>query len=205
MTIEADLKKRLFAQFGKSPNIQALIEILATVQQDTADVCDFILDHSSIDTAEGDQLDKKASRIGVTRPPAQESRLFTLVRQGEVQDPEKGFTTSTLAGGYLPSKNGLEDQADPDATMPDAEFRKLIRQKATAYRSKMTHEIMFLYLIAFGAQCVLDDDETYQLWIDPVRWQDLNHLTRNYIETRGFKPACISVNFIGNLRHEAAI
>lgn len=200
MDVETNLKARLLSQFRNSPNIQGLLEVISDPFQDTSDALDFILDHRSIDDAEGEQLEYLASKVGVTRPPLQETRIFTLCRKGEVQDTDKGFKSDTKPGAYLGTREGLVDQSDPDAEMSDPDFRKLIRQKAAAYRSKATHEILFLYLIDFGAQCHLDEDDL-EVWIDPVRYADLNSWTKNYIETRGFKPAGITVRFIGTTRH----
>lgn len=283
MTVESDFKARTFSQFRDSPNIQALIEILSDPLQDAFDVCDFILDHSSIDDAEGEQLDQLGERIGVERPPAQETKIFTLCRIGEVQDPDLGFaergeiiltlsasgflvgdlnawiiykpaaiplargqlTTFTAAdtigvtadygsflpgqtielegdplttgvitavdyspagvdriGGHMTTMEGLEASAGGD--MSDVDFRYLIRQKAAAYRSKMTREILFLYLIAFGGRCKIDDDTELTVIIDPDRYADFNEWTQNYIETRGFKPAGISVQFRDTMRHGAS-
>ncbi|NIS15872.1 MAG: DUF2612 domain-containing protein, partial [candidate division Zixibacteria bacterium] len=202
---EQIFKSRTFGFLKDSPNIQALIEIFSDPLQDTWNVLDFILDHSSIDTAEGEQLEYLGSLIGVERPRKQETRIFTLCREGEIQDPDKTFKTDETPGGYLGSREGLFDQDDPDAEMNDADYRYLIRQKAAAFRNKATREILFLYLIAFGCQAKIDDDETLTVWLDPVRYADLNSWSRNYIETRGFKPAGISVRFIGTTRHGDSI
>lgn len=107
-------------------------------------------------------------------------------------------------GGFLGSKLGLIDQKNPDLNMSDIDFRKLIRQKATAYRSKANHETMFAYLLSFGAQCHVTEGDL-EIWIDPVRYADLDSWTRNYITTRGFKPAGISVRFIDTTRHGDSI
>ena len=205
MTVEADYKKRLFAQFANSPNIQALIEILSTPMQDTTDAVNFLLDHSSIDDADGEQLEKLGAKIGIVRPRKQETDLFTLCRAGEVVAPAKGFTVGALLGGFLPTAQGLEDQRDSTAMMSDPDFRKLIRQKAKSYRSKATREILFSYLLAAGSQCKIDDDDSFDIYFDPVRWADLNLWFMNYIETRGFKPATNKVVFIGPLRHGDSI
>jgi hypothetical protein len=166
---------------------------------------DFILDNSSIDDAEGEQLDFLGELIGVTRPKLQETQLFTMVRKGEIQHPDYGFKDDENPGGYLTTLLGLDSLAYPGNTISDADYRKLIRQKAESYRSKMTREILYLYLIASGARCKLDDETTLAVEIDMVRYADLNNWTREYIETRGFKPAGISVDFLDTSRHEDSI
>jgi hypothetical protein len=72
--------------------------------------------------------------------------------------------------------------------MSDEDYRYLIRQKAASYRKSATREILFSYLIAFGARCKIDDDTDLKIEIDQDRYDDLDNWTRNYIETRGFKP-----------------
>ena len=198
--LETTLKTRLFAQFRNSVNIQALIEILADPLQDTYDVLDFLLDHSSIDDADGVQLDTLGELIGVIRPKLQETRLFTLCRKGEVQHPDLGFSDDENPGGYLTTSQGLDSITNPGTTIPDADYRKLIRLKAESYRSKMTREVLFAYLITSGARCKIDDDTTFYVEIEPARYADLNQWTKNYITTRGFKPAGILVSFDGHLR-----
>lgn len=205
MTILTDFQARLFSQFDNSAHIQAMVEILSDALQDTVDACDYILDHSSIDTAEGELLEYLGEKIGVRRPRAQETKIFTLCRLGEVQHPDMGFSDDENPGGYLTTQEGLEDQSDPDSVMTNVDYRYLIKQKAASYRKKMTREILFEYLIAFGCQCKIEDEETLSVWIDPVRYSDFDQWTRNYIETRGFKPAGISVRFRDTSRHEDTI
>ena len=206
MDIETNFLARLFAQFKNSPNILALIEILSDPLQDTDNVLTYISENFSIDDAEGEQLDFIGELIGVIRPPLQETRIFTLCRKGEIQEPDKGFYDDENPGGYLVTMEGLKDQDDPTAEFSDADFRKLIRQKAATYRKKATIENLFNYLLDFGARCKLDDTtDDYQIWIDPVRYDDYNAWQRNYIENRGFKPAVVSINFKGTTRHKDSI
>jgi hypothetical protein len=205
LDIEALFKDRTFAQFRDSPHIQDLIETLSDPIQDASDVADFILGSLNIDDAEGEQLDFLGERIGVTRPPAQETRLFRLVRLGEVGDPGTGFADDENPGGYMTTLEGLESQTNPGAEMSDEDYRFLIRQKAASYRKKMTREILFLYLIAFGARCKIDDDTDLNVKIDMDTYDDFDEWTRNYVETRGFKPAGISVKILETTRHKDAI
>lgn len=197
--LETTLKTRLLSQFRTSPNILALIEIVADPLQDTYDAMDFILGSLSIDEAEGEQLDMLGELIGVARPPLQETYIFTLVRLGEDQDPNYGFADDERPGGYLTTSDGLQDQSNPNDEMSDADFRYLIRQKASSYRKKMTRLNLYNYLLAFGARCKIDDDTTNVVTITMDRWDDYNEWQRNYIETRGFKPAGILVEFDENL------
>lgn len=205
MDVEALFKARTFAQFRDSPHIQDLIETLSDPIQDTSNVMDFILGSLAIDDAEGEQLDFLGELIGVRRPPAQETRLFTLLRLGEVGDPGTGFADDENPGGYMTTLKGLESQANPGSEMSDEDFRFLIRQKAASYRKKATREILFLYLIAFGARCKIDDDTEFEIKIDPDTYDDFDEWTRNYIETRGFKPAGISVKILETTRHKDSI
>jgi hypothetical protein len=205
LAIETLFKNRTFAQFRNSPHIQDLIETLSDPMQDTSDVADFILGSLDIDDAEGEQLDYLGERIGVTRPSAQETRLFRLVRLGEVGSPGEGFADDENPGGYMTTIEGLESQTNPGSEMSDEDYRYLIRQKAESYRSAATREIWFLYLIAFGARCKIDDDTDLKITADQDRYDDFDNWTRNYIETRGFKPAGISVKILETTRHKDSI
>lgn len=211
MTISADFKARVFKQFKNSPHIVALFEILADPLQDMVDVANYILAHLSIDTAEGVMLDALGEIIGVERPAAQEPNIFTLRRKGEVVDPDNdtGFRDDTdptvTTGGYLGSIRGLPLVSDPDAQMSDADFRFLIRQKAASYRSKFTRENAFLYLLAFGSRCKIDDDDVLSVEFDPVSYYDLDAWQKNYVITKGFKPAGVSTRFRDNVRHGSSI
>lgn len=207
INVETVWKARLFEQFKNSPHIVALIEILSDPLQDTVDVCDFILAHNSIDDAEGEQLDFLGELIGVTRPRAQEDpdNIFTMCSLGETGDSDnsQGFyddTDSVITGGYMTSYEGIPDQSDPTAQMSDADFRYLIRQKAAAFRKKMTRRNLFNYLIAFGGRCKIDDDTGQTVTIDPTAYYQFDDWTKWYIENKGFKPAGISVDIQENLR-----
>jgi len=205
IAVESLFKARTFSVFNDSEHIQALIEILSDPLQDTSDVADFILTAVDIDSAEGEQLEFIGRLIGVERPPAQEVYIATMVRIGEDQDPDEGFADDENPGGYMTTLSGLESISDPDAEMSDEDFRFYIWQKATAYRAKMTREVLFLYLIAFGARCKIDDDSELQVFIDMDTYDDFNEWTRNYVETRGFNPGGISVKILETTRHKEAI
>jgi hypothetical protein len=281
MDVSAKLTAYLFSQFRDSTNINAILDFIADVAQDTDDVCNFILDSQSIDDGEGEQLDFLGELIGVQRPPDQETRLFTICDAGEVPHIDNDFkieeeidiifadavfaggdvgdflvsksggitiaraeivtftaltelgverdfgtfvvgqavelestpaTTSTITdidyypsgvtyqGGYIGDIVGLKNQNDLEAEASDEYFRYLIRQKAKSFKTRMSRENLFDYLIAFGARCKIDDDTTLFVEIDPIRWQDLDHWTKNYILTKGFKPAGIKIRFAGNTR-----
>jgi hypothetical protein len=206
------LQSRITPKFRYSPIIQGLLEIIAAPIQDTIDAVEFILTHLSIDDAEGEQLDLVGGLIGVKRPLKQEDpeNLFTLCREGEFDDPDNstGFcdeSDSVVTGGYLTTEEGLASITDPGATMPDADYRRLIRQRAASYRKKMTVENLFTYLLAFGARCAIDDDETYLTQIDPVRYYDLDEWEKWYVVNKGFSPAGLKVRFEEMLRNEESI
>lgn len=210
MTAYSDLYDRLFYFFKDDPHTVSLLTVLADPIQDTQDVMAFIMGADSIDDAEGEQLEQIASWIGVVRPPAQETRIFTLRKLGFTGDLENhtGFedTSDTIElGGYMVSLDGLESQTNPGSMMPDADFRKLIKQKAAVFRSKMTDTNLFNYLIAFGSRCKIDDDTQYVVEMDPYTYYDLNTWFKKYVTEKGFKPAGFTMQFRDNMRHEDSI
>lgn len=208
MTVVQDLKDRLYSFLQNSVNINKVIETIATAPQDTTDVMDYILAQDSLDNTEGDGLDFMGSLIGSTRPRAQEAKIFTLRREGEVDADAHLFGFHDLTddtGGFLTTEEGLEDQGDPEALMPDDDYRKLIKQRSATLNRRATHEQMFSYLIEFGARCIVDDDTDWKLVIRQVTWSDFNNWQRNYVETRGFKPSRVSVEIEENLVHEESI
>ena len=211
MDIQSTFKARVFKQFRNSPHIVALFEILADPLQDLSDAADYILAHMSIDTSEGHALDMLGEIIGVTRPALQEPDIFTLRQPGEVVDPDNhtGFgcdddpTVST--GGYLGTCAGLALVSDPDAKMSDEDFRFLIRQKAASFRTKFTRENAFLYLLAFGSRCIIDDDTVLEVIFDPVNYQDLSAWEKWYILEKGMKPGGVYTDFLDKMRNGDSI
>lgn len=202
--VESTWQARLFHIFRQSPHILGLVEILSDPLQDTVDVCDYILNHLSIDTAEGEILDFLGELIGVTRPRAQEdpNNIFTMCSLGETDDLDGStgfYNPDDETGGYITSYYGIPDQSDASAMMSDVNFRFLIRQKAACYRKRMTLRNLFNYLIAFGARCAIDDDTSMTVKIDPTNFYDFDDWTKWYISNKGFKPAGISVGFVGNI------
>jgi len=211
MTISTDFKDRVFKEFKDSPPIVALFEIIADPMQDLSDVVDYILAHLSIDDSEGLALDMLGEIIGVARPPMQEPNIFTLRRPGEVVDLDNdtGFgcddDPALSTGGYLGTCAGLALVSDPDAEMSDEDFRFLLRQKAASFRSKFTHENIYLYLIAFGSRCVIDDDTVLDVEYDPVDYYALGAWEKFYILSRGFKPGGVGTDFRDMMRHGDSI
>lgn len=211
--VYATMLSRLYHFFQHSPNILKRLTTFATSPQDTNDAIDYFLGHWGIDDAEGALLDKVGQLLGVYRPPAQEdpANIFTVYRIGEVVDLDgsQGFKDTsdshTTIGGYLTTKTGLISQSDPGAEASDAYYRFLIKQKASSYRSKATNENLFLYLIAFGGRCLIDDDTALSIEFDPVTYYDLDEWAKSYITTRGFKPGGVSIKFTDNLRHGDSI
>lgn len=188
---------RLFAKYRYSENILGVLEILADPIQDTDDAIDWILEHLSIDDAEGELLDFMASWIGVTRPPAQEENILILFADEDIaDDPENnhGLAPDSLAtGGYLSADDGCLSKSDPGSYVSDAVFREYIRAKAATFRKKATPEVMFEYILRFGVRSVLNEDEL-ECEIEPYSYDDMSLFLRNYIETRGFRPAGIKVS-----------
>lgn len=207
-----NLFDRLFYFFRNDPHTVKLLTVLADPIQDTRDALDFLLGADSIDNAEGEQLDNIGGWIGVARPPAQEldENIFTLCRLGETDDLDgrTGFfddSDTVEIGGYLTTTKGLVSQTSPGTTMPDLDYRRLIRQKASMIKSKMTVENLFNYLIEFGSKCKIDDDVKYICEMDPFRYYDLNEWFKYYVTTKGFKPATFSQQFRDNVRHGDSI
>lgn len=209
MDIDVLFDSRLFYFLRNDPVTAALIDVISDPLQDTYDVCNFILTHSSIDTAEGEQLDFLGELIGIERPPAQEAKIFTLNRLGEVPDLDnnRGFFDDSDAtvdiGGYMTTSTGYE--AVDGSDMADVDYRYLIRQQAAAYRKKMTRVNLFNYLVAFGSKCLIDDEINMEVEIDPFDYYALNDWEKNYVLTQGFKPAGIKTAFRDNVRHEDEI
>jgi hypothetical protein len=192
-----DILDRLFAKYRNSPNILGVLEILSDPIQDTNDAIDWLLDHLSIGEAEGELLDFMASWIGVTRPPAQEENILILFGDGEIaDDPDNnhGLAPDSLAtGGYLSADDGCLSKSDPGSYVSDAIFREYILAKAATFRKKATPEVMFEYILRFGVRSVLHEDEL-ECEIEPYSYEDMGLFLRNYIETRGFRPAGIKIS-----------
>ena len=209
MDIDVLFDSRLFYFLRNDPVTAALIDVISDPLQDTYDVCNFILTHSSIDTAGGEQLDFLGELIGIERPPAQEAKIFTMNRLGEVPDLDnnRGFFDDSDAtvdiGGYMTTSTGYE--AVDGSDMADVDYRYLIRQQAAAYRKKMTRVNLFNYLVAFGSKCLIDDETNMEVEIDPFDYYALNDWEKNYVLTQGFKPAGIKTTFRDNVRHEDEI
>jgi hypothetical protein len=203
---EQHLLDQLLHQFKFSENIVKLIGVLGDTLQDTFDAAYYIQTAVSLDDYEGEQLEFWGELIGVSRPLAQEPKenLFTLRKRGESVDPDNktGFedsTDSVITGGYLTTREGLPSISDPGSEMSDIDYRFLIRQKAASYRSRMTHTNLYNYLLAFGARCKIDGTVTFKSTIEQQNYYDLNNWQRNYIETRGFAPSGLTIEFDGNL------
>jgi hypothetical protein len=199
---EQHLLDQLLHQFKYSENILKLIGVLGDTLQDTFDAAYYIESAVSLDDYVGEQLEFWGELIGVGRPLAQESEenLFTLCREGESGDPDNktGFrdeSDTVVTGGYLTTEEGLDSISYPGSKMSDADYRYLIRQKAQSYRSRMTHTNLFNYLLAFGSRCKLDGTVTFKTTIEPQNYYDLDEWAKNYVETRGFKPAGLTVEF----------
>lgn len=201
MTVENDLKTRMVQLFKSSPYIQGLLEIIAIPLQDSYDACTYLLDHTNLDDLEGEHLDQAGESIGVYRPKRQEEFIFTLCRAGEVVPMGYGFTSDDYVGGYMWEREGLASISNP-GPMDDEDYLKLIRQKAASFRQKATDTILFLYLLEAGGRCLIDDTDELNIWFEPIRHDDFDNFMKNYLVTRGFKPAGIRVRFENRLTHK---
>jgi hypothetical protein len=194
--VYADILERLFAKYRHSPNILKVFEILSSPMQDTGDAIDYILEHLSIDDAEGPILDAMASWIGVTRPPEQEEDIFWLCRDEDVaDDPDNhhGLATDALTeGGYLTGDAGCPSKTDPGSYLSDEEFRPYIRKKAATFRKKATREIMYDYILLFGVRSKLIEG-TRSVEIEPSSYDDINYLIRYHLTNLGYRPAGVDV------------
>ena len=207
--VEARFKEKLYSQFKNSTNINELFEVRSTTLQDTVDAIEFILGQLSIDDRQGDLLDKLGTRLGVARPFAQEpdESLFTLYDVGDVGIESQGFSDEDYQseGGYLADEKGLQLQSDPLQKMSDSDYRSLLKQKAASWRRRATRQNLFDYLIAFGAQCIIQDDEVMDIVFDTVDYDALNDFEKWYVINKGFKPAGISTAFRERMRASEAI
>ena len=195
--VHADILGQLFAKYRHSPNILKLLEILSNPLQDTNDALDWILEHLSIDEAEGPLLVALASWIGVIKPPAQEKNILILCRDEEVaDDPDNhhGLAPDDLSsGGYLTGDDGCLSQSDPGSYVPDPEFRRYIKAKAATFRKKATREVIFDYLLRFDARCKFTYG-TREVQIEPSRYGDLDYSVRHHLTHRGFRPVGVKIS-----------
>lgn len=190
-------QERLFAKYRNSPNILGIMEILSSPTQDTRDMLDWLLGELSLSTASGEVLDFLGELIGVTRPPAQEDDVLWLCLDWEVlDDPDNhyGLATDALTeGGYLTGDEGVLSKSSPGSYMVDDDYRALIASKGTTYRQKATRETVYSYLIELGVRCkIIEADKVVEF--EPSSYDNLNYWLRNYIESRGFRPAGIQVS-----------
>jgi len=198
----------IFAKYRHSPIILQVLEILSSPIQDTSDAIDYILSHLSIDTAEGEILDFLGELIGVARPPAQEDAVFWLCEPWEVADDpdnEHGLAPPSLdEGGYLTSNEGIASQVDPGTYISDAEYRKIIRAKAATFRNKATRDVVYNYLYQLGTRVKIHEEPRY-VEFEHSSYNDLNYWLRNYIKTRGMKPAGIEIQIKEQLASDQEI
>lgn len=198
MTDVWELKQeRLFAKYRNSPNILGLMEILSSPSQDTQDVLDWLLGELSLSAASGKVLDFLGELVGVDRPPAQEEDILWLCLDWETaDDPDNhyGLAPDSLdEGGYLTGDDGILSQSSPGSYMPDDDYRLLIASKGATYRQKATREVVFTYLLELGVRCkIIETDKVVEF--EPSSYDNLNYWLRDYIETRGFRPAGIQVS-----------
>lgn len=189
-------QERLFAKYRNSPNILGLMEILSSPTQDTRDVLDWLLGELSLAAASGEVLDFLGELIGVTRPPAQEEDILWLCHDWEVlDDPDNryGLAPDSLdEGGYLTGDDGVLSKTSPGSYMSDTDYRALITSKGSTYRQTATRETVYSYLVDLGARSkILESDKFVEF--EPSNPDNVNYWLRNYIETRGFRPAGVQI------------
>ena len=194
--VQDDILELLFARYRHSPIILEVIEILSAPIQDTNNALDYILEHLSIDDAEGPMLDAIASWIGAPRQVAQEDDLLWLCRDEEVaDDPDNhyGLATDALTeGGYMTGDDGCSSKSDPGTYLSDEDFRLYVHAKAETFRRKATRAIMYNYILQFGSRCKLNEG-TRSVEIEPYSYDDLNYAVRYHLTNRGYRPAGITV------------
>lgn len=189
-------QERLFAKYRNSPNILGIMEILSDPAQDTRDVLDWLLGQLSLSTATGEVLDFFGELIGVTRPLAQEDDILWLCADWETaDDPDNhyGLATDALTeGGYLTGDDGVLSKSSPGSYMGDDDYRELIASKGSTYRQKATRGIVYTYILELGIRCkIIESDKIVDL--QPHSYDALNYWLRNYITSRGFRPAGIQI------------
>lgn len=198
MTIKSTWESRNFSKYRHSPNILGLIDLLSSPLQDTADVLSYILSHQSIDDADGELLDFRGELIGVVRPPAQvpTSNLLYLCLPEDVATDLDGLRSlapvDLSTGGIMSGPDGVLSVSDPGSYMSDSDYRVLIKAKAATFRLKATRENVYTSLLAFGVRCKIIES-TREMEIEPHAYDILNYWVRNYMTTKGFKPAGIRV------------
>jgi len=186
----------LFSKYRNSPNILGTIEILSSPLQDTEDAITYVLDHLSIDDAEGEILDFLGELIGVKRPEAQEDDLFILCRDEDVAGDtfnNYGLSTDSLTeGGYLTGDDGCPSKSNPESFVDNETMRQYIRAKASSFRQKATRDILYSYILQFGVRSKLIESDKV-LEIEPSAYHDLDYSLRYHLENLGFRPAGIQV------------
>jgi hypothetical protein len=202
IAVEARFKEKLFKVFKDSPEIIALLEVISDPMQDTVDAIDFLLGSLSIDDREGEQLDYLGTRLGVERPNEQEPYENIFCLNGDLTLGSQGFSDENYPseGGYFADEKGLPLQSNPDQKMSDEGYRRLLKQKASAFRTLATRENLFTYLIDFGSRALINDDTGHHIQFDLIDHYSLNEFEKWYLLTRGFKPAGISTEVRENIR-----
>jgi len=202
---EERLKEKLFKQFKGSPLIQDIMEIIADPMQDTVDALCWMDERDGFNEWIGFELDWAGSILGIPRPLAQVplDHLFTIIDEGEEGDERTGFADENdpVIGGNLADENGLPSIDEPGSLMDDEGYRRLLKQKAAALRKRMLRQTLFEYLLAFGSQCLIDDDTPKVVEMDPINYYDLSHWEKWYVLNKGFKPAATKTLFRGNIRN----
>lgn len=187
---------RLFAKYRHSPNILKVFEILADPKQDTRDILDWFQGQLSIGTAEGVILDFFGELIGVLRPPNQEPDILWLCGDWELADDvfnRFGLAPEDeLSGGYCTGDNGCLHKTNPGVA-DDETYREYIYSKASTYRRNATRAVLYDYLLFFGCRFKVLEPANREIEFEPYDYAVINYHMRNYIETRGFRPAGIEV------------
>ena len=208
--VYAEIIDRLFAKYRHSPNILKVFEILSDPLQDTSDAIDYIIDHLSIDDAEGPMLDAIGSWIGVQRQALQEEDIFWLFRKEDVgDDPENHHglcqrSTLTTDGGYLTTKTGCPSKAYSGAYVDDETFRLYIRAKAATFRKKATRDIMYNYILQFGCRSKLYEG-TRTVEIEPSSYDDINYAIQYHLTNLGYRPSGVNISIKRQTKSDAEV
>jgi hypothetical protein len=210
MTVTDRWNDRILSVFRGSPHVEKTRDTLLAPLADTEDVMGHILARTSLDDKTGFELDLAGWVIGVIRPPAQESdlNLLWLCDLDEMDtDPDNNRGLGDLEqteGGYMTGLDGIVSQTDPGSYMADDDYRELIKTKAATFRRRATLENLFTYLSRFGIRADIGE-AVGEVIFTPDSFDAVNYFKRDYIETKGFRPAGIRIRFAEQTESEAGL
>lgn len=156
-----DIKKKL-PTVMKGANVEDHLEAFVYGLQDTKDILDYLIDHSSIETAEGVWLDLWGKLLGVPRQLRSwfPNEIFRFKAENEVDpgDTNNAFLSSSgLNGGRFEVSTG--GPRTPTQTMTDIEYRKLIFAKMASLQSGSSRYDLWNYILnAYGIKSKITNE-----------------------------------------------